>query len=138
MLAKVSDTYCGSFGLFDPETKSNKIKTKESAPFNVDDALFKRLSEYGVLIRADGKAEKPAPAKKSEPAPKAPEPETVPDPEEEEAIALDGLNYNELKEVAKSYGIICKVGMSKDDLKEAIREAVAEEEPPVPTAEEPE
>lgn len=140
MLAKVSDTYCGSFGLFDPETKSNKVKTKESAPFEVDDALFKRLSENGVLVKADGKVDKPEKKPSTPPAPADLEddiPDNIEEDPEEEALDLENLNYNELKEVAKSYGITCKVGMSKDDLKDAIREA-ADEEPPALTAEEPE
>ena len=130
MFAKVSDTFYGFFGLFDPETKSNKVKTRESAPFEIDDALFNRLSKEGVLVKADAKPEKAE--KKPEP-PKAPEaPE---DPGED--LDLENLTYNELKDVAKGFGISCKVGMSKEDIKDAIREAM-EDDAPVLTTEEPE
>ena len=131
MLAKVSDSYYGSFGLFDPETKSNKVKTRESAPFDIDDALFNRLSKEGVLVKVDAKPEKAE--KKPEP-PKAPEaPE---DPGADSDLDLENLTYNELKEVAKGFGISCKVGMSKEDIKDAIREAM-EDDAPVLTTEEP-
>lgn len=129
MLAKVSDSYYGSFGLFDPETKSNKVKTRESAPFDIDDALFNRLSKEGVLAKADAKPEK---AEKKPDPPKAPEaPE---DPGED--LDLENLTYNELKDVTKGFGISCKVGMSKEDIKDAIRE-VMEDDAPVLTTEEP-
>ena len=130
MYAKVSDTYYGTYGLFVPETKSVSIKTREDAPFEIDDELFFILAERGVLVEAAAKPEKA----KKKPEPIA-EPE-APDEGEEGEIDLKNLSYNELREMAKGLGVPHKVGMSKESLKDAIKEAY-EDDAPILTTEEP-
>ncbi len=134
MLAKVSDTYYGSFGLFDPETKSNKIKTRESAPFNMDDALSLRLIKKGVLVRVNN------------PESLGEIKEPIKEPEKDPAVisvntytgdVLEDMTLKELKAIAKEQGVTFKIGMSKARLIDAIREA-ENEEPPILTAAEPE
>jgi hypothetical protein len=90
------------------------------------------------------KAEKVAESEENTPdeAEKAADPEVTEenaDPEQEETGGepLEKKTISELREIAKGYGITFKVGMSKDDLANAIREAESEE-PPEMTAEEPE
>lgn len=140
MLVKVSQKYAGLYGLHKEDTKSVTIKTRESAPFEEDDALSLRMISKGILE----KAEKVAESEKNIPdeAEKAADPEVTEenaDPEQEETgdEPLEKKTIGELREIAKGYGITFKVGMSKDDLANAIREAESEE-PPEMTAEEPE
>ena len=63
------------------------------------------------------------------------EPE-APDEGEEGEIDLKNLSYNELREMAKGLGVPHKVGMSKESLKDAIKEAY-EDDAPILTTEEP-
>lgn len=140
MLVKVSQKYAGLYGLHKEDTKSVTIKTRESAPFEEDDALSLRMISKGILE----KAEKVAESEENTPdeAEKAADPEVTEenaDLEQEETgdEPLEKKTISELREIAKGYGITFKVGMSKDDLANAIREAESEE-PPEMTAEEPE
>lgn len=140
MLAKVRSDYYGSFGLFREETKSNEVKTRESAPFNVDDALFYRMEKSGVLMRADGVEEKQQRAKTAIPEKQeteAPAPSFEPEEVEDEAEDLEAMSIKELREIAKECGVAYKVGMSKKDLINAIEKAEGIE-PPVMVAAEPE
>lgn len=131
MLARVSDSYYGTFGLFHEETKSNEIMTRESAPFEVDDALFRRKEAEGILVRADSR-----PEQKKEAKPEPPKAEAA-DPEENEDTPLEEKTLKELREIAKGYDITYRVGMTKADLVTAIQEAEGIE-PPVMVAAEPE
>lgn len=131
MLARVSDSYYGTFGLFHEETKSNEIMTRESAPFEVDDALFRRKEAEGILVRADSR-----PEQKKEAKPEPPKAEAA-DPEEDEDTPLEEKKLKELREIAKGYDITYRVGMTKADLVTAIQEAEGIE-PPVMVAAEPE
>lgn len=131
MLARVSDSYYGTFGLFHEETKSNEIMTRESAPFEVDDALFRRKEAEGILVRADSR-----PEQKKEAKPEPPKAEAA-DPEEDEDTPLEEKTLKELREIAKGYDITYRVGMTKADLVTAIQEAEGIE-PPVMVAAEPE
>lgn len=131
MLARVSDSYYGTFGLFHEETKSNEIMTRESAPFEVDDALFRRKEAEGILVRADSR-----PEQKKEAKPEPPKAEAD-DPEEDEDTPLEEKTLKELREIAKGYDIAYRVGMTKADLVTAIQEAEGIE-PPVMVAAEPE
>lgn len=131
MLARVSDSYYGTFGLFHEETKSNEIMTRESAPFEVDDALFRRKEAEGILVRADSRSEQ-----KKEAKPEPPKTEAA-DPEEDEDTPLEEKTLKELREIAKGYDITYRVGMTKADLVTAIQEAEGIE-PPVMVAAEPE
>ena len=135
MLAKVNSDYYGAFGLFHKETKSVELKTRESAPFEIDDALFNSLSKKGVLVRADAKetkkAEKAEAENKSIPAAEEKEPDT------DEMEELESMSMDKLKEVGKEYGVTYKFGMSKKNMINEIRNA-AEEELPIIEAAEPE
>ena len=131
MLVRVSDSYYGTFGLFHEETKSNEIMTRESAPFEVDDALFRRKEAEGILVRADSR-----PEQKKEAKPEPPKAEAA-DPEEDEDTPLEEKTLKELREIAKGYDITYRVGMTKADLVTAIQEAEGIE-PPVMVAAEPE
>ena len=131
MLVRVSDSYYGTFGLFHVETKSNEIMTRESAPFEVDDALFRRKEAEGILVRADSR-----PEQKKEAKPEPPKAEAD-DPEEDEDTPLEEKTLKELREIAKGYDIAYRVGMTKADLVTAIQEAEGIE-PPVMVAADPE
>ena len=140
MLAKVRSDYYGSFGLFREDTKSNAIKTRESAPFEVDDALFYRMEKSGVLMRADGVEEKQQRAKTAIPEkqePEAPTPSIEPEEFEDEAEDLETMSLKELREIAKECGVAYRVGMTKRDLINAIEKAEGID-PPVMVAAEPE
>ena len=126
MLAKINSNYCGYYGHFYDDKNIVEIKTRESAPFEIDDALFDRLSRKGVLVAAG----KEAPAA----------PEYVPEStvmETDDDVNLNSLSLKELKEMAKEYGVPYRVGMKKSSLIEAIKSAQTEE-PPMLTVEEPE
>lgn len=140
MLVKVSKSYAGMYGVFNEDIKSVTIKTRESAPFEENDALSLRMIKKGVLVKADGKPEKPV---KEEKKPEPVKEEALPFPEGESVDpddvikSLDDMSMKELREEAKSYGISYKVGMSKEQLINDIRNAV-DELPPVMAAAEPE
>lgn len=140
MLVKVSQKYAGLYGLHKEDTKSVTIKTRESAPFEEDDALSLRMISKGILEKAEEVAESeentPDEAKKAA-DPEVKEENTDLEQEETGDEPLEKKTISELREIAKGYGITFKVGMSKDDLANAIREAESEE-PPEMTAEEPE
>lgn len=130
MLAKINNNYYGVYGDFHEETGTVEIKTRESAPFNVDDALFDRLSRKGVLVAAGKET-----AKTVQPE-KAPE-EATTKADDVDDMDLNKLSLKELKEVAKEYGVSFKVGMTKVNPIEAIK-GVQSEEPPMFTVETPE
>ena len=124
MLAKVDDNYFGVFGLYNEATNSITQKTKESAPFEIDDALFHSLKEQGVLTEA-GKTERaPMPAKPVEA-------ETDAFSEPSTDVNLGDMTLKELKGIAKDCGVAFKVGMSKAALVEAIERALDDDSEPV-------
>jgi hypothetical protein len=130
MLVKVSQKYAGMYGAYNEDIKSVIIKTRESAPFEEDDALSLRMIEKGILVRADAD-EAEAELKEST--------EEISEelPAEDEEADLESLSMKELKEIASEYGISYKVGMSKADLVNAINESESEE-PPTMAAADPE
>ena len=135
MLAKVSNTYCGYYGLYRDKTGTTEIKTRESAPFEIDDALFNRLNEKGVLVRADN-ADNPAIPSFAR-FMNEPVVDPIPEPETDKSTDLGDMSLKELKALAKDCGIPYKVGMSKAELIEAlvnVDNSQDEEEPPVLTA----
>ena len=123
MLAKVNSSYYGVFGLYNKDTNSVENKTKESAPFNIDDALFDSLKKQGVLIEA-GKVKETV-SKPAEPVEVAKEAEPLPE------INLGDMTLKELKELAKDCGVTFRIGMNKAALIEAIEKALDEEAEPV-------
>jgi hypothetical protein len=134
MLVRVNPDYSGTYGLFNESTKSTIIKTKESAPFNMDDALSLRMIKKGVLVRVNN------------PESLGEIKEPVKEPEKDPAVisvnthtgdVLEDMTLKELKAIAKEQGVTFKIGMSKARLIDAIREA-ENEEPPILTAAEPE
>ncbi len=132
MLARVSDSYFGIFGLYNADTNSSIPKTRKSAPFEVDDALFEKLKKQGVLIEARLAYEKPVVLKTTEPA------EELPGEDGEDDI-FSGMTYKELCAEAKEHGIKT-VGVSRGKIIEVLKaaESTAEEdEMPVFEAEEP-
>jgi hypothetical protein len=130
MLVRVSQKYAGMYGAYNEDIKSVVIKTRESAPFEEDDALSLRMIEKGILVRADADEAK-AELKEST--------EEISEelPAEDEEADLESLSMKELKEIASEYGISYKVGMSKADLVNAINESESEE-PPTMAAADPE
>lgn len=136
MLVRVSQKYAGMYGAYNEDIKSVVIKTRESAPFEEDDALSLRMIEKGILVKADAEesAEEPEETKEeSEESAKRPEEIEA----EDEEADLESLSMKELKEIASEYGISYKVGMSKADLISAINESESEE-PPAMAAADPE
>ena len=132
MLVRVSQKYAGMYGAYNEDIKSVAIKTRESAPFEEDDALSLRMIEKGILVKADAEESAEQPEELAE------EPEKVEEaPEDEEETDLESLSMKELKEIASEYGISYKVGMSKADLISAINESESEE-PPAMAAADPE
>jgi len=132
MLAKVNSSYYGVFGLYNKDTNSVENKTKESAPFEVSDALFDSLKRQGVLIEA-GNAEKivPMPVEPVEVEADA-NPEPVPE------MNLGDMSLKELKGIAKDCGVAFRIGMSKAALIEAIEKALDDDSEPVIRAQLPE
>ena len=144
MLVKVSQKYCGTFGIFNKDTNSVIQKDKTSAPFEMDDALAMRHIKNGILVNAydpeeecvtmsepeksdDDPAEQEESAEMTEEdslqelPPEAPGgiPEELPTDEED----LDSItDYKALKQMAKEAGIN-PFGKNKDELRAAIREA---------------
>ena len=133
MLVRVSQKYAGMYGAYNEDIKSVVIKTRESAPFEEDDALSLRMIEKGILVKADAEesAEEPEETKEeSEESAKRPEEIEA----EDEEADLESLSMKELKEIASEYGISYKVGMSKADLISAINESESEEPPAMAAA----
>lgn len=149
MLVKVNDKYAGMYGVYNEDTRSVTTKTRESAPFEEDDALSLRMIKKGVLVKADEKPiEEP---EEEEEDTKAEEPEEEEAAEEEDALpflegeetgenvyiqSLKSMSIKELREVGKEHGVSYKVGMSKEQLINDITKAV--DETPIMTAAEPE
>lgn len=123
MLVKVNPDYFGMYGFFKKETESVVIKTRESAPFEEDDALSLKMIEKGVLIEA-GKVKETV-SKPAEPVEVAKEAEPLPE------INLGDMTLKELKELAKDCGVTFRIGMNKAALIEAIEKALDEEAEPV-------
>lgn len=130
MLVKVSQKYAGLYGLHKEDIKSVIIKTRESTPFEEDDALSLRMIEKGILVRADADEAEAEPEESTEEI-------SEELPAEDEEADLESLSMKELKEIASEYGISYKVGMSKADLINAINESESEE-PPTMAAADPE
>lgn len=128
MLVKVNPDYFGMYGFFKKETESVAIKTRESAPFEEDDALSLKMIEKGVLVKADGAEPVKAVAGERAETGRKPEPVT-----EDKEDSLEGMSLKELKELAKDCGVSYRVGMSKAALIDEIVKAQSEE-PPVLTA----
>ena len=128
MLVKVNPDYSGMYGFFRVDTESVAIKTRESAPFEEDDALSLKMIEKGVLVRADGL--EPVMTIAGEKAEAGKKPEPVTDDKED---SLEVMSLKELKELAKDCGVSYRVGMSKAALIDEIVKAQSEE-PPVLTA----
>ena len=129
MSVKVNPEYFGMYGFFKKETESVAIKTRESAPFEEDDALSLKMIEKGVLVKADGPEPVKAGAVKKAETVEKPEPVT----EEDKGDGLEVMSLKELKELAKDCGVSYRVGMSKAALIDAIVKAQSED-PPVLTA----
>jgi hypothetical protein len=129
MLVKVNPDYSGMYGFFKNDTESVAIKTRESAPFEEDDALSLKMIGKGVLVKAD--APEPVKGETGEKAEAGKNPESV--TEEDKGDGLEAMSLKELKELAKDCGVLYKVGMSKASLIDAIVKAQSEE-PPVLTA----
>lgn len=130
MLVRVSQKYAGMYGAYNEDIKSVVIKTRESAPFEEDDALSLRMIEKGILVRADADEAEAEPEESTEEI-------SEELPAEDEEADLESLSMKELKEIASEYGISYKVGMSKADLISAINESESEE-PPAMAAADPE
>lgn len=130
MLVRVSQKYAGMYGAYNEDIKSVAIKTRESAPFEEDDALSLRMIEKGILVRADADEAEAEPEESTEEI-------SEELPAEDEEADLESLSMKELKEIASEYGISYKVGMSKADLINAINESESEE-PPTMAAADPE
>jgi hypothetical protein len=130
MLVRVSQKYAGMYGAYNEDIKSVIIKTRESAPFEEDDALSLRMIEKGILVRADADEAEAEPEESTEEI-------SEELPAEDEEADLESLSMKELKEIASEYGISYKVGMSKADLINAINESESEE-PPTMAAADPE
>lgn len=130
MLVRVSQKYAGMYGAYNEDIKSVVIKTRESAPFEEDDALSLRMIEKGILVRADADEAEAEPEESTEEI-------SEELPAEDEEADLESLSMKELKEIASEYGISYKVGMSKADLINAINESEIEE-PPTMAAADPE
>jgi hypothetical protein len=130
MLVRVSQKYAGMYGAYNEDIKSVVIKTRESAPFEEDDALSLRMIEKGILVRADADEAEAEPEESTEEI-------SEELPAEDEEADLESLSMKELKEIASEYGISYKVGMSKADLINAINESESEE-PPTMAAADPE
>ena len=146
MLVKVSKKYCGTLGLFNPDTNSITQKDNTSAPFEMDDALALSHMKNGILVKADDKEEEPM--INEEPFTEMPTdvektqeesenmeellesvPDGIPDelPEElpsEEDDLEKITDYKVLVKMAKKAGIN-PFGKNKEELREAIREANA-------------
>lgn len=133
MLVKVSQKYAGMYGAYNEDIKSVIIKTRESAPFEEDDALSLRMIEKGILVKADTEESAEEPEETKEESAERPEEIEA----EDEETDLESLSMKELKEIASEYGISYKVGMSKADLISAINESEGEE-PPAMAAADPE
>ena len=132
MLARVNDSYYGIFGLYNADTNSSIPKTRKSAPFEVDDALFEKLKKQGVLVEARLFYKKPVILEVTEPAEELPE-------EDGEDDIFSSMTYKELCAEAKEHGIKT-VGVSREKIIEALKAAesmVEEDEMPVFEAEEP-
>jgi hypothetical protein len=130
MLVRVSQKYAGMYGAYNEDIKYVVIKTRESAPFEEDDALSLRMIEKGILVRADADEAEAEPEESTEEI-------SEELPAEDEEADLESLSMKELKEIASEYGISYKVGMSKADLINAINESESEE-PPTMAAADPE
>lgn len=144
MLVKVSRKYCGTLGVFNKDIGSVVQKDNASAPFELDDALALVHIDKGILVKADAVEDvQPvkAPEKKEEykpvEVPQEPSDADIPDelpgedpdgiPEDNPADEddLDSItDYKVLKQLAKEAGVN-PIGKTKDELKEAIREAKA-------------
>lgn len=87
-------------------------KSKESEPFEVEDREAERLVSLGVaeIVKAAGEA----------PALTEEEPETT---EEEPDEDMASMSMKELREIAKKKGVKMKVGMTKDELVDALSDA---------------
>lgn len=86
-------------------------KNKESEPFEVEEREAERLVSLGVA-EIVGVTEEPA------------EPEEEPEiPEEEADEDMASKSMKELREIAKEKGVKMKVGMSKEELVEALSDA---------------
>lgn len=90
-------------------------KGKESEPFEVDDREAERLVSLGVAEIV---------SVKEEPEEEAVTPEEEAEiPEEEPDEDMASKSMKELREIAKEKGVKMKVGMSKDELVEALSDA---------------
>lgn len=119
MLARVNDNYYGIFGLYNTDTNSSVPKTRKSAPFEVDDALFQRFNAQGILVKAGDEIDIPASQETVE---------TVGQPTAEESGDDDifsRMTYKELCAEAKKLGIRA-VGVSTEKIIEALREAASD------------
>ena len=83
-------------------------KSKESEPFEVEDREAERLVSLGVAEIVSVKEE---PEEEAE----------IPEEEPDEDMASKSMK--ELREIAKEKGVKMKVGMSKDELVEALSDA---------------
>ncbi len=133
MLVKVSKNYAGIYGAMNPKTHSIMPMTNVSSPFDVNDELAKRHIAKGILIPADQKEAIPD---NTEEKISTEIVEDIPDVieednevEEDSEIDIESMNMSELKAYAKELGITYRVGMSKADLKKAIKDLDEEEIP---------
>lgn len=101
-------------------------KTEADEPFALSPEQEERLVKLGVAVYV-GNAE-------DEQEPEITEPEESEDEQEpigfdetpEEEIPLSKRSVKELREIGKEYGLTFKVGITKDDMVEAIKTAEAE------------
>ncbi len=134
MLARVSDSYYGIFGLYNAETNSSISKTRKSAPFEIDDALFQRFEAQGILVKAGDEITTPVLRESAE----TDEPCTSEENGDDDIFSE--MTYKELCAKAKEHSIKT-VGVSREKIIEALKKidnsAAEEEEMPVFEAEEP-
>lgn len=90
-------------------------KNKESEPFEVEDREAERLVSLGVAeivsVKEEPEEETVTPEEEAE----------IPEEEPDEDMASKSMK--ELREIAKEKGVKMKVGMSKDELVEALSDA---------------